>query len=110
MVEVIPLEDRVLVRREEHSYQTDSGLYLPEGTEDRSYPEVGVVVSVGKGKVLPNGNREPIDVEVGDRVVFGRYAGTDATLDGYDDYVFLQQFEILAIASKDADVEWSHSL
>lgn len=107
-MDVQPIEDRILVKREDHSYQTDSGLYLPEGAEDRQYPEVGSVIAVGPGKAISEG-RVPMDVAVGDRIIFSRYAGTEVTIDGTE-YVMLQQFEVLAQADPEAKVEWSHSL
>ena len=108
MMLVEPLEDRVLVEREKPAYQTASGLYLPEGSEDRSYPEVGVVKAVGPGRVV-NKTLVPVSVSVGDRVVFGRYAGTEVMVDTIE-YVMMQESEIIARADEDADIEWSLSL
>lgn len=91
-----PLGDRVVVRRDEAEAQTAGGLYLPETAKDK--PARGVVVSIGDGRVLENGERSQFTVKEGDRVLFLSYAGEDFKF-GEDEFLLMRESDILAIIS-----------
>lgn len=92
---VRPLHDKILVSRDEAETQTDSGIFLPEGSKDR--PKTGVIQAVGDGKLnTETGDRIPLSVSKGDRVIFSSYAGTEIKLDG-DELLIMSEDEILAI-------------
>lgn len=91
---VKPLEDRVLVRPIEKSNVTESGLYLPESSKER--PVQGEVVAVGPGKRLDNGKVATLSVKKGDRIVYGKYAGTEVEIKG-DAHLILRESEILGV-------------
>lgn len=89
-----PLGDRVVVQREESEGQTSGGIVLPDSAKDK--PARGVIVSVGDGKLLENGNRSQLQVKVGDRVVFSSYAGETFKVGG-DELLLMREDDILAI-------------
>lgn len=91
---VKPLEDRVLVKPIEKESVTESGLYLPESSKER--PIQGEVVAIGPGKSLDNGGRAAPSVDVGDKVVYGKYAGTEIELKG-DKHLILRETELLGV-------------
>jgi len=91
---VKPLEDRVLVKPIEKENVTESGLYLPESSKER--PIQGEVVAVGPGKQLDNGGRAKPSVKNGDRVVYGKYAGTEVEIKG-DTHLILRETELLGV-------------
>jgi chaperonin GroES len=92
-VSIQPLEDRIVVTPIEAADQTASGLYLPDTAKEK--PQEGEVVAVGPGRIDDNGNRVPLDVAVGDRVIYSKYGGTEVSLsDG--DYLILSARDILA--------------
>jgi len=93
-VKIRPLQDRVLVQRVEEEEKTAGGIIIPDTAKEK--PQEAVVVATGPGKVQDDGNLTPLDVKVNDRVLFGKYAGTDIALDG-EDYVILREEDILAI-------------
>jgi len=93
---VKPLGDRVFVKISEAEEKTAGGIYLPENAKEK--PQIGEVVSVGEGKVNENGDRTPVEVKAGDKVLYSKYAGTDVKL-GSDDYVLLSEKDILAVVS-----------
>ena len=89
-----PLGDRVIVKADEAEAQTASGLYLaPEAKEK---PQTGVVIGVGEGKFDKDGNRIPMPVKVGDKVIYGKYGGTEVTHEG-EDVLILRADDIYAI-------------
>jgi len=92
-----PLEDRVLVKPIEQEDQTASGIYLPESAKEK--PTHGKVVAVGPGKLNDDGNRTELEVSKGDKIIYGKYAGTEVDVDG-DDHVILRESEILAVLDK----------
>ncbi|MFQ5699463.1 MAG: co-chaperone GroES [Myxococcota bacterium] len=96
-MKIRPLQDRVLIRRVEEEETTAGGIIIPDTAKEK--PQEGKVVATGKGKVRDDGKITPLDVKVGDRVLFGKYAGTDVTLDA-EEYVILREEDILAISSK----------
>ena len=93
-VKVKPLADRVVVKPLDESEQMRGGLYIPDTAKEK--PSQGEVVAVGPGKVSEEGARLEMDVKVGDKVLYGKYSGTDVTLDG-EDYLILRESDILAI-------------
>jgi chaperonin GroES len=93
---VKPLADRVVVKPLEDAEQMRGGLYIPDTAKEK--PSQGKVVAVGPGKVSDDGTRLEMDVSVGDKVLYGKYSGTDVTLDG-EEYLILRESDILAIVS-----------
>ena len=93
-MKIRPLQDRILIQRVEEEEKTSGGIIIPDSAKEK--PQEGRVIAVGKGKVLDNGSIAPLEVAEGDRVLFGKYAGTDVTLDG-EDYVILREDDVLAI-------------
>jgi chaperonin GroES len=93
-MKIRPLQDRILIQRVEEEEKTAGGIIIPDSAKEK--PQEGRVIAVGKGKVLDNGEIAPLEVAEGDRVLFGKYAGTDVTLDG-EDYVILREDDVLAI-------------
>jgi chaperonin GroES len=91
---VKPLADRVVVKPLDESEQMRGGLYIPDTAKEK--PSQGEVVAVGPGKVSDEGARLEMDVQVGDKVLYGKYSGTDVTLDG-EEYLILRESDILAI-------------
>lgn len=91
---VKPLNDKVLIKRVDAPEKTKGGIIIPDTASEK--PQEGEVVAVGKGRVLENGSTRALDVKKGDRVLFGRYGGTEISFKG-DDYVILDESEILAI-------------
>jgi chaperonin GroES len=94
-MKIRPLHDRVIVRREEEEQKTAGGILLPGSAQEK--PNQGEVVAVGSGRVLDNGEVRPIDVKVGDVVVFGQYAGNDKIdVDG-EELIILSESDIKAV-------------
>ena len=89
-----PLYDRVVVKRSEEEQKTSKGLFLPESAKEK--PLMGVVLAVGHGKLGDDGSLRALSVKEGDRVLFGRHAGTDVKVDG-EDRLILREDEILGI-------------
>ena len=93
-VAVKPLADRVVVRALEETEQMRGGLYIPDTAKEK--PQQGEVIAVGPGKFDDKGNRVPMDVKVGDKVLYGKYSGTEVTLDG-EQYLILRESDVLAV-------------
>jgi chaperonin GroES len=89
-----PLGDRVIVEPIEREEVTASGIVLPETAKEK--PQEGKVIAVGAGKKNDDGTRVPLDVEVGDRVIFAKYAGTEFKLNGDNKVLILKESDILA--------------
>jgi len=89
-----PLSDRILVQRIEENLKTKGGIIIPDTAKEK--PVEGKVVATGKGKMGEDGKLLPMDVNVGDRVLFSKYGGTDVKIDGTD-YLILRQDDILGI-------------
>jgi chaperonin GroES len=89
-----PLADRVVVEALDEAEQMRGGLYIPDTAKEK--PSQGNVVAVGPGKISDEGVRMEMDVKVGDKVLYGKYSGTDVTLDGTE-YLILRESDILAI-------------
>ena len=93
-MKIRPLQDRVLVQRTDEEETTAGGIIIPDSAKEK--PQEGLVVACGKGKPRDDGGITPLDVKQGDRVMFGKYAGNEVTLDG-EEYVILREEDILAI-------------
>ena len=89
-----PLHDRVLVRREEEETKSAGGIVLPGSAAEK--PSRGEVIAAGKGKITENGDVRPLDVKVGDKVIFGQYAGNTVKLDG-EELLVMGEGEVLAV-------------
>ena len=94
MAKFTPLHDRILVRRVEEAETTRGGLIIPDSAKDK--PQEGEVISVGKGKINEEGKVRPLDVKEGDRILFGKYSGTEIKLDG-EDFIIMREEEVLGI-------------
>jgi chaperonin GroES len=91
---VRPLHDRILVRRIEEKETIKGGIIIPDTAKEK--PQEGEVIAVGNGKILENGSKVPLDVKAGDRILFGKYSGTDIKIDGQE-YLILREDEVLAV-------------
>ena len=93
-MKIRPLYDRIVVKRLEDKETMQGGLYIPDSAKEK--PQEGEVAAVGKGKRLEDGKLVPLDVQVGDRILFGKYSGSDIKLDG-EEYLIMREDEILGI-------------
>jgi chaperonin GroES len=94
-MKIRPLYDRIVVKRIETEIEkTHGGLYIPDSAKEK--PQEGEVVAVGKGKRLEDGKVVPLDVQPGDRILFGKYSGSEIKLDG-EDYMIMREDEVLGI-------------
>ena len=91
---VRPLHDRLIIKRVEEKETVKGGIIIPDTAKEK--PQEGEVIAVGNGKVLENGTKVAMDVKAGDRVLFGKYSGTDIKIDGQE-YLILREDEVLAI-------------
>jgi chaperonin GroES len=94
-----PLQDRVLVRRVEPEAKTSGGIFIPDTVQEK--PMEGVVVAVGPGARDENGKVHALDVKTGDRVLFGKWSGTEIKLDG-EDLMIMKESDIMGVADPDA--------
>jgi chaperonin GroES len=94
---VRPLHDRVLLKRLEEKEVVKGGIIIPDTAKEK--PMEGEVISVGPGKLMDDGKRSPMDVKAGDRVLFGKYAGTEIKVDDQE-FVIMREEEILAVLAK----------
>jgi chaperonin GroES len=92
-----PLHDRVLLKRIEDKESVKGGIIIPDTAKEK--PMEGEVISVGPGKIMEDGKRSPMDLKAGDRVLFGKYAGTEIKIDDVE-YVIMREEEILAVLTK----------
>ncbi|HVS12480.1 MAG TPA: co-chaperone GroES [Thermoanaerobaculia bacterium] len=93
---VRPLSDRVLVKRIETEEQVRGGIIIPDTAKEK--PQQAEVIAVGPGKMDDDGDRQPVDVKAGDRVLIGKYSGSEIRIDE-EDYVILREDEILAVVN-----------
>jgi chaperonin GroES len=101
-MDIRPLHDRIVVKRLEEKESMQGGLYIPDSAKEK--PQEGQVMAVGNGKKTEEGKVLPLDVKVGDRILFGKYSGSDIKLDG-EEYLIMREDEVLAVldnASKKA--------
>jgi chaperonin GroES len=93
-MKIRPLHDRVIVKREEEERKSSGGIVIPDTATEK--PMFGKVVAVGKGKILENGDIRPLDLKVGDKILFGKYSGTEVKMDG-DDLVVMREEDVMAV-------------
>jgi chaperonin GroES len=96
-VNFVPLHDRILVRRVREQETTHGGIIIPDTAKDK--PQEGEVLAVGKGKITEDGKVVPLDVKPGDRILFGKYAGTEINING-EEYLIMREDEVLGIIAK----------
>ena len=94
-----PLHDRILVRRIEEASTTRGGLIIPDSAKDK--PQEGLVIAIGKGKINDEGKVFPLAVKEGDRILFGKYSGTEIKIDG-EDFLIMKEEEVLGIVTGSA--------
>ena len=92
-----PLHDRVIVRRIDEGEPVRGGIIIPDTAKEK--PQEGEVIAAGEGKYKDDGTRQPLDVKVGDRVLFGKYSGSEIKIDG-DEYLIMREDEILGILER----------
>ena len=105
-MKIRPLYDRIVVKRIEQQEQLQGGLYIPDSAKEK--PQEGEVVAVGKGKRLEDGKVVPLDVQVSDRILFGKYSGSDIKLDG-EDFIIMREEEVLGVITGAAKKEMAGS-
>ena len=96
-ISIKPLEDRIVIRQVEAEQTTASGLVIPDTAKEK--PQEGKVIAVGPGRVDDNGNRIPVDVKVGDVVIYSRYGGTEVKYDGQE-FQILSSRDVLAVVER----------
>ncbi len=94
---ITPLHDRVIVRRIEEGEQVRGGIIIPDSAKEK--PQEGEVVAAGEGKYKEDGTRQPLDVKPGDRVLFGKYSGSEIKIDG-EELLIMREDEILGIIAR----------
>jgi chaperonin GroES len=92
-ITIKPLDDRIVVTRTEAEGKTAGGIFLPENAKEK--PQQGKILAVGPGKLLDDGSRATLDVKVGDTILFGKYSGTELTVDGVE-VIILRESDVLA--------------
>jgi chaperonin GroES len=93
-MKVRPLHDRLLVRRIEDKETMKGGIIIPDSAKEK--PQEGEVIAAGNGKILENGTKLALDVKAGDKILFGKYSGSDIKIDG-EEYLILREDEVLAV-------------
>ena len=89
-----PLHDRLIVKREAEERKSPGGIVIPDTAAEK--PTFGKVIAVGKGKILENGEVRPPDVKRGDKILFGKYSGTDVKVDG-EEFVVMREEDVMAV-------------
>jgi chaperonin GroES len=93
-MKIRPLQDRIVVKRLEGEAKTKGGIIIPDSAKEK--PIEGKVVAVGNGKVLKDGKTRPVDVKVGDTILFGKYSGTEVKIDG-EEHLLIREDDVLAV-------------
>ncbi len=93
-MKIKPLHDRILVQRLEEEEKTESGIIIPDTAKEK--PVMGKVIAVGDGRILDNGQKQPLVVKEGDKILFGKYAGTEVKIKG-EEYLIMREDDVLAI-------------
>ena len=93
-MKIRPLYDRIVVKRIEQSEERQGGLFIPDSAKEK--PQEGEVVAVGKGKRLEDGTVVPADVQVGDRILFGKYSGSEIKVDG-EEFLIMREDDVLGV-------------
>ncbi|HEY1955553.1 MAG TPA: co-chaperone GroES [Polyangiaceae bacterium] len=97
MASIRPLHDRVIVKRVKEEEKTKGGIIIPDTAKEK--PIEGEVIAVGNGKLLDDGKVHPLDVKVGDKILFGKYSGTEVKIDG-EERLILREDDILGVVTK----------
>lgn len=92
-----PLHDRVIVKRLEEERTSPGGIVIPDSATEK--PIQGKILAVGKGKILENGSVRPLDVKVGDKILFGKYGGTEVKIDG-EELLVMREEDVMAVIEK----------
>jgi chaperonin GroES len=95
-MKIRPLHDRVVVRRVEEERKTAGGIVIPDNAAEK--PDQGEVIAVGNGKILEDGKVRPLDVKVGDRILFGKYSGSTVKMEG-EEYLVMREDDIMGIVA-----------
>ena len=98
-MKVRPLHDRILLKRIEEKESIKGGIIIPDTAKEK--PQEGLVVAVGNGKILENGTKLTLEVKEGDRVLFGKYSGSEIKVDG-EEYLIIREDEVLGILAESA--------
>ena len=93
-MKIRPLHDRILIKRQEEKETRKGGIIIPDSAKEK--PQEGKVIAVGNGKVNEDGKKIPLDVKTGDKILFGKYSGSEVTLDN-EEYLILREEDVLAI-------------
>ena len=93
-MKIRPLHDRVIVKRLEEERTSPGGILIPDTAAEK--PVQGKIVAVGKGKILEDGNVRPLDVKVGDKILFGKYSGTEVKIDG-EELLVMREEDVMAV-------------
>jgi len=93
-MKIRPLHDRVIVKRLEEEGKTKGGIIIPDTAKEK--PQEGKVIAVGKGKITEDGKVIPLDVKVGDRILFGKYSGTEVKIEG-EEHLIMREEDILGV-------------
>ena len=96
-INIRPLQDRVIVKRIEEGEQVRGGIIIPDSAKEK--PQEGEVIAVGEGKYREDGTRQTLDVKAGDRVLFGKYSGSEIKLDG-EEFLIMREDEILGVIER----------
>jgi chaperonin GroES len=96
-LKIRPLHDRVIIKRLEEERTSAGGIIIPDNATEK--PVKGKVIAVGKGKILENGEVRPLDVKVGDNILFGKYSGTEVKVDG-EDLLVMREEDVMAVIEK----------
>ncbi len=97
MIKIRPLHDRVVVKRLDEELKSKGGIVIPDNAAEK--PDQGEVVAIGNGKILEDGKLRPLDVKVGDRILFGKYSGTTAKIENVE-YLVMREEDIMGIFAK----------
>ena len=93
-MKIRPFQDRILVKRVDSETKTASGIIIPDNAKEK--PLEGSIVAVGKGKILENGSVRPMELKAGDKILFGKYAGTEVKIDGVE-HLILREDDVLGV-------------
>lgn len=92
-----PLADRLVIRRLEAKERTESGIIVPDTAKEK--PQEGKVLAVGQGRLLENGTFRPLEVKTGDRILYGKYSGTEVSIEG-EEYLILKEDDVLGVVQQ----------
>jgi len=96
-MKIRPLHDRIVVRRLEEERKSAGGIVIPDNAAEK--PDQGEIIAVGNGKILEDGKVRPLDVKVGDRVLFGKYSGTAVKIEG-DEFLVMREEDVMGVIAK----------